>query len=1401
MADILPLDEPTETPPTVEVKTPVPRFNFNVRQDGTIEPPPISDAPISDAPISDAPISDAPILEEFTFNIPRETIAYEDVLTHVDNKGAPAYAKTVIERYNERFGTNLDYEELLKESGGAEQALIDRFVVPYPQKIDISIKALQDVSPDGIAEQVFSALPNRLPGITYRSMLETNYELYQESPNELLRGLNPEEAFIHRYVNGIKDLKSAPKQLLQDVSLRLAEIGPSFAAASGLGYLGAAVAGTVGLPVTTTVVGLGALGYGLAELSGAGDYFKGVVQDKFYGDEKDGQKLPSDVAIQKGADAIAEGAAVILTLGPALGIKALRKANMTAAQINAAVQAAAAQTAARNASSLSKIPYVGTGAAKLRQADNAVANYFSGVGETAIRNPITMAAFEGSGIVAAGGGATIAENIDPGDVGTSIGAQMIAPVLIPGRVLLNVGAGLVQKVKSTVTGDAAERAAAKDMLEFIRGWATEQTVKGSPEEIQALTEETIRGLIAKYASPGETLADLVPGVQQTAAEVAAGAPGADIITALTREFVKRDGGEALRGGLETNMRLISELADTLFKTGDPALLGIASSLRRETFSALVQRQIDDRARSVTEAAEGVIKRGDGGSLDVVEESVKMQKGLEASLDFSRAQEKKLYEALDGTQEFNVTETVKVLDEIIDTANETVQPPLDILNWAWNSFSKRPVPKELLDVFAPYNTAKSAVESARKTLRNAVDSTPELTGRFDVLGDTFDDLDTLKAYSDDLLKPAKEREIFTKDFMEDIGLNRSMTAKEESALSVALKAKQRLINAQKVLGSAEATLDAGVDVAGLLKTYIPTGVAREEVALTLKQLTAQRSVFLAKGKELAKAGDNDARYYFQVAEGIAEDIGKRAESIAARGATGVPLTEAEKGIILANDFSYALNETFTRSYVDTATGRLAPEEVIDSVFKGVNTDVVSKRIQEVIDASKFIVDGQFSRGGNLIDIPENVLLEGYPPARTISDSLNNILRASIDPTNKQTNILDAVIDKNGVATYTINTQKLAQFRKSYEGVLKDYFPDLYEDLASAETASRFFDLSKGVVDPNIVKTLTRGNKFFDFIGVDKPSVVMGKIFAPGNTSPAKDLNEIIDGIRKPKSLPRDVTVEQLESGVVEALVQRAWVEASSGATFSFKKFKDVLQKPLASGSKGGNSSALNILRQRDVLSDTQWAQLNILLKQGEAIEQALKSGVDSLSANQVAQLKKSGNFITRFFTKMGGIKLGTGTGQLLGGSGSLQQATAGVDVVESVLDKIPRAMLKNVLFDAIKEPELMQALLKKTLTASEGIKFSKFLRSYYASSLLGPDGEEDPSIGKDVNRQILNATFSQMNPAVIRGDIRRQTTIPPVVVPPPPPITPLPSNQGAAVDLSGPFNPETFKQLFPNDGRA
>ena len=65
-------------------------------------------------------------------------------------------------------------------------------------------------------------------------------------------------------------------------------------------------------------------------------------------------------------------------------------------------------------------------------------------------------------------------------------------------------------------------------------------------------------------------------------------------------------------------------------------------------------------------------------------------------------------------------------------------------------------------------------------------------------------------------------------------------------------------------------------------------------------------------------------------------------------------------------------------------------------------------------------------------------------------------------------------------------------------MKDYFPDLYEDLASAETASRFFDLSKGVVDPNIVKTLTRGNKFFDFIGVDKPSVVMGKIFAPGNT---------------------------------------------------------------------------------------------------------------------------------------------------------------------------------------------------------------------------------------------------------------------------------------------------------------
>ena len=198
----------------------------------------------------------------------------------------------------------------------------------------------------------------------------------------------------------------------------------------------------------------------------------------------------------------------------------------------------------------------------------------------------------------------------------------------------------------------------------------------------------------------------------------------------------------------------------------------------------------------------------------------------------------------------------------------------------------------------------------------------------------------------------------------------------------------------------------------------------------------------------------------------------------------------------------------------------------------------------------------------------------------------------------------------------------------------------------------------------------------------------------------------------------------------------------------------------------------------------------------------------MSVAQKKQIRKSGGLLRRFLGKMAGSRLGTfvgSVGQRFGGRApGLIEAGAGIEVVQTVLDKIPQAMLKNVLFDALNEPELMQALLKETLTAQEGIKISKFLRSYYASWLVGPGGEEDPSIGQDIDQIVFEATIKSMNPG--SNPLSQRTTppvVPPpaVVVPPTPPITPPLPQQGAALDLSGPFNPETYARLFPNEGVA
>ena len=120
------------------------------------------------------------------------------------------------------------------------------------------------------------------------------------------------------------------------------------------------------------------------------------------------------------------------------------------------------------------------------------------------------------------------------------------------------------------------------------------------------------------------------------------------------------------------------------------------------------------------------------------------------------------------------------------------------------------------------------------------------------------------------------------------------------------------------------------------------------------------------------------------------------------------------------------------------------------------------------------------------------------------------------------------------------------------------------------------------------------------------------------------------------------------------------------------------------------------------------------------------------------------------------------------------------------DKVPTSLLKNILFDAIEDPQLMARLLENRISEKQGLKIANYLRSYYITTATGPFRdrvseeeqqkleEELKKIDKEVGRNIMERSFlpkpvSQLN------------------IPPRPSITAPPAQNVAQANL-GPFDP-------------
>jgi hypothetical protein len=166
-------------------------------------------------------------------------------------------------------------------------------------------------------------------------------------------------------------------------------------------------------------------------------------------------------------------------------------------------------------------------------------------------------------------------------------------------------------------------------------------------------------------------------------------------------------------------------------------------------------------------------------------------------------------------------------------------------------------------------------------------------------------------------------------------------------------------------------------------------------------------------------------------------------------------------------------------------------------------------------------------------------------------------------------------------------------------------------------------------------------------------------------------------------------------------------------FDVTKFRAALFEPLAKGQP----SVLNMMRNEGLISNAEVKNLLSIIRPMEKIEKAMgtKQSMD--------EILQGADAVTELAMRVVGARIGsTASG---GGPGSLIAASAGSKAVRNIFDKMPTMMIRGIIEEATKDPQMMAMLLKKGVTEGDRIQMARQLHGYLGAAGLNYAEFEEP----------------------------------------------------------------------------
>jgi hypothetical protein len=482
--------------------------------------------------------------------------------------------------------------------------------------------------------------------------------------------------------------------------------------------------------------------------------------------------------------------------------------------------------------------------------------------------------------------------------------------------------------------------------------------------------------------------------------------------------------------------------------------------------------------------------------------------------------------------------------------------------------------------------------------------------------------------------------------------------------------------------------------------VPFGFRPNPSEIGVDELVNYRSTLLKMAREAAGKGDvNNADFYGALAEGMLKDL------------DGLKSPMFDQ----ARQFSKSLNDVFTRTFAKEAsiTGsttragaeRLAPELLVIRAF-GTNADVTSLRMEQIEDAVKFgrtqydQAVAQFGKNSQQAKNLKPMAELSDTGVVSIQDAQNRVLRLLANEA--VTTVYDQA---KGTYVQKLNTAKLTKFAQQNAPMLEKL--GIMDDLRDAAHAS---NLLTQVANQNsaINKAVKNQTAFAQVLSVENPSRAINDALT--SKFPVKNIANIA-------KLARAGGTDSVD-GMKSALYDYAYTKAGGNSgKFNIQAYEDALFKPIAQNQP----SMINIMRSSGLMSLTEVKDLRRLINPMVKIETAVKNNIPLDDVIQGADA------VTDLALRVVGARIGTAASP--GGPGSLIAASAGSKAIRQIFDNLPNATVRQILENAVKDPEAMAILLDKGRTQKQ--------QTDNANRLLNYLGSIGVSVGKTAITPALN----------------------------------------------------------------